>query len=172
MARAVQEVEHWISARQYASEFGQAVMNLVPGKQMADQAQTAFANGNYGWAAAFAIGSIADASLGVLTGGESKFVESSVAKAGSEILPGMSGPTVQGMMANKHCIDCSDIASYFFNASGGKGVVLEVNSTGRNSPNAYENGQITVEHSYHQVYPDGRYVYDPRVSSTPRPQGD
>ncbi|RQM50359.1 hypothetical protein EHZ19_03995 [Paraburkholderia bannensis] len=63
---------------QYAKAFGQAMLNVVPGKQMADQAQTAFANGNYGTAAALAVGSIGDAALGVLTGGEGKAVTSAV----------------------------------------------------------------------------------------------
>ncbi|SIT35880.1 Filamentous hemagglutinin family outer membrane protein [Paraburkholderia ribeironis] len=68
-------------ALQYAKDFGQAALNLVPGKQMADQAQTAFANGNYGMGAALAVGSVADAAMGVLTAGESKAVSSTVEAA-------------------------------------------------------------------------------------------
>ncbi|MFP6562460.1 hypothetical protein WJ542_29785 [Paraburkholderia sp. B3] len=60
---------------QYAKEFGQATLNLVPGKQLADQAQTAFANGNYGAAAALAVGSLVDAGVGILTAGESSLAE-------------------------------------------------------------------------------------------------
>jgi filamentous hemagglutinin len=63
---------------QYAREFGQAMFNLVPGKQMADQAQTAFTNGNYRTGAALAVGSLVDAGVGILTGGESRAIESFV----------------------------------------------------------------------------------------------
>jgi filamentous hemagglutinin len=44
------------AAIQYAKDLGQAVLNLVPGKQMADQAKTAFANGNYGMGVALVVG--------------------------------------------------------------------------------------------------------------------
>jgi filamentous hemagglutinin len=53
----------------------QATLDLVPGHKMADQAQAAYANGNYGTAAMLGIGSIVDAGVGVLTGGESSAVE-------------------------------------------------------------------------------------------------
>lgn len=55
--------------------FANGLLNMVPGKQMADQAQAAFANGNYGAGVALAVGSLGDAALGVLTGGESSTVE-------------------------------------------------------------------------------------------------
>lgn len=38
--------------------------------------------------------------------------------------------------------------------------------------NLYENGAKESGQFYHQVYTDGRYVYDPRLSSTPVPKGD
>ncbi|MBN0466823.1 hypothetical protein JTM46_36485, partial [Pseudomonas aeruginosa] len=36
----------------------------------------------------------------------------------------------------------------------------------------YENGNEVPAQAYHQVYTDGRYVYDPRLSSKPIPKGD
>lgn len=42
----------------------------------------------------------------------------------------------------------------------------------RGNLNVYENGIVEEHQSYHQVYSDGRYVYDPRVSSNPIPKGD
>ncbi|MHA6848865.1 DUF6862 domain-containing protein, partial [Ralstonia syzygii] len=115
------------------------------------------------------------------------------ATGGAQILPGMSRPlrapnsdfppnqgvvdamnsqTVRSMVANTSCVDCSDIATYLFNSAGEKGQVLEVIPATRNNLNVYENGQIAPGQTYHQVYSDGRYVYDPRVASTPIPQGD
>jgi hypothetical protein len=45
-----------------------------------DQAQAAASNGNYGMAAAFGIGSIGDAALGVFTAGESSEIEQVASK--------------------------------------------------------------------------------------------
>ncbi len=42
----------------------------------------------------------------------------------------------------------------------------------RNNLNVYENGGLVTRQTYYQVYSDGWYVYDPRVSSKPIPQGD
>lgn len=60
-------------------QFVQSTLDLVPGHKMADQAQVAFANGNYTGAIGFAIGSVGDAALGVLTLGEGKALTSTVA---------------------------------------------------------------------------------------------
>ena len=38
--------------------------------------------------------------------------------------------------------------------------------------NVYENGVTEPGQFYHQVYTDGQYVYDPRLSSNPIPKGD
>jgi len=84
----------------------------------------------------------------------------------------MNSPTVQKMVANTNCVDCSDIASYLYNSAGGKGKILEVSPATRNDLNVYENGQLATGQTYHQVYSDGQYVYDPRVSLQPIPQGD
>lgn len=68
--------------------------------------------------------------------------------------------------------DCSDIASKLFDASGGKGKVIEVRPSKAGDLNVYENGVKEPGQFYHQVYTDGRYVYDPRLSSNPIPKGD
>ncbi|WP_085561807.1 hemagglutinin repeat-containing protein [Burkholderia pseudomallei] len=60
-------------------QFFQSSLDLVPGHKMADQAQVAFANGNYTGAIALAVGSVGDAALGVLTLGEGKALTSTVA---------------------------------------------------------------------------------------------
>ncbi|MNN59720.1 hypothetical protein D3C81_1748580 [compost metagenome] len=84
----------------------------------------------------------------------------------------MNSPTVRNLVANTSCVDCSDIATYLYNSAGGKGLVLEVEPATRNNLNVYENGQLATGQTYHQVYSDGQYVYDPRVSSKPIAQGD
>ncbi|WP_143266379.1 hypothetical protein [Paraburkholderia caledonica] len=88
------------------------------------------------------------------------------------VVDAMKSPTVQNMVSNLSCVDCSDIASFLYNAAGAKGQVLEVLPAARNNLNVYENGQLATGQSYHQVYADGQYVYDPRVSRQPIPQGD
>lgn len=90
----------------------------------------------------------------------------------NKVVDAMNSPTVQNMAKNTHCGDCSDIASYLYNSSKGNGQVLEVSPNVRGNLNVYENGAIEGNQFYHQVYTDGKYVYDPRVSATPIPKGD
>ncbi|WP_156401440.1 hypothetical protein [Duganella sp. Root1480D1] len=73
---------------------------------------------------------------------------------------------------NTGCIDCSEIAPKLLDAAGGKGQILEVRPTNPGMLNVFENGVMESSQSYHQVYTDGRYVYDPRLSSQPIPKGD
>ncbi len=68
--------------------------------------------------------------------------------------------------------DCSEIASKLFNAAGGKGTVIEVRPKQPGNLTLFENGAREPGQFYHQVYTDGRYVYDPRLSSSPIPKGD
>ncbi|MDS0797392.1 hypothetical protein NUV26_35095, partial [Burkholderia pseudomultivorans] len=88
------------------------------------------------------------------------------------VVDAMKNPTLQNMVRDTHCGDCSDIASYLYNSSKGNGQILEVAPSVRGTLNVYENGSISGNQFYHQVYTDGKYVYDPRVSSTPIPKGD
>ncbi|WP_328428279.1 putative T7SS-secreted protein [Streptomyces sp. NBC_00443] len=70
-------------------------------------------------------------------------------------------------------IDCSEIAEYILRESGGQGKVI--NFTIKNDPiiNIPENsGQLVTEYRYHDVYTDGRYVYDPAMRADPIPYGD
>ncbi|WP_261541297.1 hypothetical protein [Burkholderia multivorans] len=53
---------------------------MLPGVHMADQAQAQVGAGNYGTAAALAVGSVADAALGVLTLGEGTLAKQATAK--------------------------------------------------------------------------------------------
>ncbi|WP_238346716.1 filamentous hemagglutinin N-terminal domain-containing protein [Pseudomonas viciae] len=68
--------------------------------------------------------------------------------------------------------DCSEIAIKLFEAAGGRGRIIEVRPSQAGNLNLYENGAQESGQFYHQVYTDGRYVYDPRLSSNPVPKGD
>ncbi|KUN75180.1 type IV secretion protein Rhs, partial [Streptomyces bungoensis] len=70
-------------------------------------------------------------------------------------------------------IDCSEIAEYIMRETGGEGKI--VNFTVRNSPEIVipeRMGQELATYRYHDVYTDGRYVYDPAMSKNPIPYGD
>jgi len=73
---------------------------------------------------------------------------------------------------NEHCTDCSDIAPKLLESAGGKGKIIEVRPTLPNQLNVYENGKTAHEQAFHQVYTDGKYVYDPRLSLKLIPKGD
>jgi len=69
--------------------------------------------------------------------------------------------------------DCSKIARDLKEAAGGQGEILEVRSTEKyGSINVFENGKMAGDMDYHQVYSDGKYVYEPRISSQAIPKGD
>ncbi|MFJ9832427.1 putative T7SS-secreted protein [Streptomyces sp. NPDC101169] len=70
-------------------------------------------------------------------------------------------------------IDCSEIASYISRETGGQGKII--NFTARNNPEIVipeRMGQEATTYRYHDVYTDGRYVYDPAMSADPIPYGD
>ncbi|MFI6545557.1 putative T7SS-secreted protein [Streptomyces prunicolor] len=70
-------------------------------------------------------------------------------------------------------IDCSEVAEYILRRTEGDGKII--NFTAHNDPaiNIPENsGKVVTEYRYHDVYTDGRYVYDPAMRSTPIPYGD
>ncbi|MBK5529905.1 DUF637 domain-containing protein, partial [Pseudomonas sp. TH06] len=87
------------------------------------------------------------------------------------VVDAMESPQIKNMVSCSRT-DCSDIASKLFDASGGKGAVIEVRPARAGDLNVYENGVKEPGQFYHQVYTDGRYVYDPRLSSNPIPKGD
>ncbi|MFJ8030641.1 putative T7SS-secreted protein [Streptomyces sp. NPDC096032] len=70
-------------------------------------------------------------------------------------------------------IDCSEIAEYIHRETGGGGKII--NFTTRNSSEITipeKMGDILTEYRYHDVYTDGRYVYDPAMSRDPISYGD
>lgn len=69
--------------------------------------------------------------------------------------------------------DCSEIAEKLLDVANGKGRIIEVRPADRfGNISIFENGKVDPNMTYHQVYTDGRYVYDPRVSNHPIPKGD
>ncbi|MFO3681604.1 hypothetical protein [Pseudomonas aeruginosa] len=86
------------------------------------------------------------------------------------VVDAMDSPQIQKMTS---CggTDCSEIADKLLAAAGGKGKIIEVRPSERYNLNLYENGREVQGQAYHQVYTDGRYVYDHRLSSQPIPKG-
>jgi RHS repeat-associated protein len=70
-------------------------------------------------------------------------------------------------------IDCSEIAEYILREGGGRGNIINFTMRDSSAINIPEDaGRIVTEYRYHDVYTDGRYVYDPAMSSKPIPYGD
>lgn len=88
------------------------------------------------------------------------------------VVNAMHSPQLKQMVKACDQSDCSEIASKLLESAGGKGMILEVRPKNSGKLNIYENNDLTVNNFYHQVYTDGRYVYDPRLSATPIPKGD
>lgn len=84
----------------------------------------------------------------------------------------MNDPKFITWASNTDCTDCSDIEPKLLEAAGGQGKIIEVRPSTPGDLKVYENGNIESEMIFHQVYIDGRYVYDPRVSLNPIPRGD
>ncbi|ANJ67313.1 hypothetical protein A9404_07880 [Halothiobacillus diazotrophicus] len=85
-----------------------------------------------------------------------------------------SASLVDQMNSMKLCAgtDCSEIAEKLFNAAGGNGKILRVTGKGGGDINLLEHGRVDGPFKYHEVFTDGRYVYDPRLSGSPVPKGD
>ncbi|MDT0402322.1 putative T7SS-secreted protein [Streptomyces edwardsiae] len=69
-------------------------------------------------------------------------------------------------------IDCSEVAENILRETGNGKII---NFTLRGDPQILipEDGGIReVDYRYHDVYTDGRYIYDPAMSSNPIPYGD
>jgi filamentous hemagglutinin len=88
------------------------------------------------------------------------------------VVDAINSPQIQAWTKDADCFDCSEIAGRLLLAAGGKGQIVEVRPTVRGNLNVFENGKMEASQSYHQVYTDGRYVYDPRLSNQPIPKGD
>lgn len=65
--------------------------------------------------------------------------------------------------------DCSEIADDLYNASSGNGKIIELKTD--KLINVEEYG-VVRSYEYHQVFSDGKYIYDPRYSSSPVLQTD
>lgn len=72
---------------------------------------------------------------------------------------------------NVENVDCSEIACNLQRAAGGEGKIMSFKGEVDGLLNTPE-GDGTVEYEFHHVYTDGKYIYDPRLSETPIPQGD
>jgi filamentous hemagglutinin len=93
---------------------------------------------------------------------------------GSVRLPDWSGNTNHQLvdkmkdLAAKHPnYDCSEIAEDLFRAAGNEGEIINITSnTKYGQIKAVQDGS-TIEFDYHQVYSDGKFIYDPRYNNTP-----
>ena len=120
--------------------------------------------------------------LGVLSGGEvgafvgsgaffatdgaarSPVIESPPSPLPNQIvLDAMKSDRIQKMAADPGC-DCSEIAERLLEDAGGDGQIIEATPSKPGDLNAMENGKLETDYYYHQVYTDGPFVYDPRLS--------
>ncbi|MEI2453736.1 MULTISPECIES: hypothetical protein [Lysobacter] len=120
-------------------------------------------------------------------------IANSVGAAEGLTLPGMSRPVrainpnfppsqagvdamnsvgIRNMANDIRCVDCNEIAESMLRTSNGEGRILEARPLSSGNLNVFENGSLEPGQWYHQVYTDGRYVFDPRLSPTPVPKGD
>jgi filamentous hemagglutinin len=70
--------------------------------------------------------------------------------------------------------DCSELAADLYRAGGGEGYIIRFDPAKPGGLTLYENGAFSPagNNFYHEVFTDGRYVFDPRLSTTPVPKGD
>ncbi|HCD7967894.1 TPA: adhesin [Citrobacter amalonaticus] len=92
--------------------------------------------------------------------------------ANQSVIDKMNDPKFIAWINNTSCNDCSDIVPKLLDAAGGQGKIIEVRPIISGSLNVYENGRTEADMTFHQVYTDGKYVYDPRLSLKPIPKGD
>ena len=67
--------------------------------------------------------------------------------------------------------DCSEIAEVLLDTAG-SGQILVVTGQNGSKLQLPEYGQTGQDFEYHEVFTDGKYVYDPRLSSKPVPLGN
>lgn len=92
--------------------------------------------------------------------------------ANQDVIKQMDDPKFKGWANDTQCTDCSDIVPKLLAAAGGHGKIIEVRPLKAGNLNFYENGKVESDMTFHQVYTDGKYVYDPRVSARPLTKGD
>ncbi|WP_433620944.1 putative T7SS-secreted protein [Nocardia sp. CA-120079] len=84
-------------------------------------------------------------------------------------------PQLDDLMHKKYSesYDCSEIAQDMLSRADGVGSIIRYEPADGSLLLTPENtGRVTQEYVFHEVYTDGRYVYDPRLSVTPIPLGD
>ena len=77
---------------------------------------------------------------------------------------------MQRQPINDCSFDCSEIADNLLKAAGGEGRIVSFKGAGDTL--LVREGDSTVEYTNHQVYTDGQYAYDPRLSPNAIPWGD
>lgn len=68
--------------------------------------------------------------------------------------------------------DCAEIAEDLLQAANSQGRIIEIMPAKGKRLKVLEKSGVLAEYNYHQVYTDGRYVYDPRLNPDPVPKGD
>lgn len=112
--------------------------------------------------------------LKILTGAAEKAAvllkeeESLAAKASDNAVPNLQANDKMRQMTNLHPnYDCSEIADDLYRAAGNKGEILKITPIQKYGDlNVIENGKTTA-FDYHEVYSDGKYVFDPRYTNNP-----
>jgi hypothetical protein len=74
-----------------------------------------------------------------------------------------------GELKIEYGTDCSEIAADLLAAAGGRGRILRVEPSTYNVLILREYGELDSGFVYHDVYTDGHFVYDPRLSPAPVP---
>jgi adhesin HecA-like repeat protein len=69
-------------------------------------------------------------------------------------------------------LDCSEIAERLLKMADGKGKIVKITPPKGKLLKLFEHGKLDDGFEYHQVFTDGRYIYDPRLSRTAIPKGD
>ncbi|MEV5202988.1 putative T7SS-secreted protein [Streptomyces sp. NPDC053720] len=70
-------------------------------------------------------------------------------------------------------VDCSELAEHILKRADGKGKIINFTAYGDPEIRIPQNGgQMSADFRYHDVYTDGRYVYDPEMGVDPISYGD
>ncbi|MFD7556413.1 putative T7SS-secreted protein [Streptomyces sp. NPDC059835] len=71
-------------------------------------------------------------------------------------------------------VDCTDISNFIMGQANGEGKIVHYITPSGNikTPESGPNGIMNEGYEFHQVYTDGRYIYDPTLSLDPIPRGD
>ncbi|MBO1346878.1 MAG: hypothetical protein EBE86_005515 [Hormoscilla sp. GUM202] len=81
--------------------------------------------------------------------------------------PNPDATTAMGRISYSPGTDCSEIAEDILSAAGDRGKILRIDPPVGNTLTLLEDGEIEPGFIYHEVYTDGRYVFDPRLNDRP-----